>query len=203
MKKTLLIGIVTLGASLATSFGQGYIVLDNYNTGGPNVTFGVGSGGTVGSGLDNNWTVGIYIADGTVAADAASGNGSISPLLSLGSGSGSTSVFASAATGGTLGQFLAANSFLASSLAAGSTVTVELVAYLTSAGSYDNSTIRGHSAAFTMTTSAFNAPSKNAVGSFMQGFSVTPVTPVPEPSTLALAGLGGFGMLMALRRKKA
>jgi hypothetical protein len=26
---------------------------------------------------------------------------------------------------------------------------------------------------------------------------------VPEPSTLALAGLGGFGMLMAMRRKKA
>jgi hypothetical protein len=29
------------------------------------------------------------------------------------------------------------------------------------------------------------------------------VAPVPEPSTLALAGLGGFGMLFALRRKKA
>ncbi len=26
---------------------------------------------------------------------------------------------------------------------------------------------------------------------------------VPEPSTLAMAGLGGFGMLMAMRRKKA
>jgi len=29
------------------------------------------------------------------------------------------------------------------------------------------------------------------------------MTPVPEPTTLALAGLGGFGMLMALRRKQA
>jgi hypothetical protein len=29
------------------------------------------------------------------------------------------------------------------------------------------------------------------------------LAPVPEPGTLALAGLGGFGMLMAFRRKKA
>jgi hypothetical protein len=35
----------------------------------------------------------------------------------------------------------------------------------------------------------------------MTAFSVA--APVPEPTTLALAGLGGFGMLLALRRKKA
>jgi hypothetical protein len=29
------------------------------------------------------------------------------------------------------------------------------------------------------------------------------MSPVPEPSTLALAGLSGFGMLLAFRRKKA
>ena len=34
------------------------------------------------------------------------------------------------------------------------------------------------------------------------GFALTPVSS-PEPSSLALAGLGGFGMLMAFRRKKA
>jgi len=37
-----------------------------------------------------------------------------------------------------------------------------------------------------------------------QTFSVSEtIAPVPEPSSLALAGLGGFGMLMAFRRKKA
>ena len=42
------------------------------------------------------------------------------------------------------------------------------------------------------------SPSFTAFGVFQPT-----VAGVPEPSTLALAGLGGFGMLMAMRRKKA
>jgi len=44
---------------------------------------------------------------------------------------------------------------------------------------------------------AQNGPNFASYGVF------APVTSVPEPSSLALAGLGGFGMLMAFRRKKA
>lgn len=36
----------------------------------------------------------------------------------------------------------------------------------------------------------------------LDNVSVTDITPVPEPSTLALAGLAGVGMFFALRRRK-
>jgi len=44
-----------------------------------------------------------------------------------------------------------------------------------------------------------------ASGGGMSGFTLAPeaIVATPEPSSLALAGLGGFGMLMAFRRKKA
>jgi hypothetical protein len=207
MKKTLIITV--LGASLSTlsSYGQGLILLDNYNTGGPNVTFGVGSGGTVGAGLTAGWTMGLYYAvgniSGSIGADA-SGTAIPSDLgaLVLGSGAGSTAAF-STSTFGTDGQALSGATFTVPGTlsAGGDTITVMLIAY--NGATYADSTVRGHSSAFTMPTSAATSNSPNPVGSYMSAFSVYSVTPVPEPSTLALAGLGGFGMLMALRRKKA
>ena len=56
---------------------------------------------------------------------------------------------------------------------------------------------------FSQATSNPNAGPPIAAGNFSLMPSVTLLTSVPEPSTLALAGLGGFGMLMAMRRKKA
>jgi hypothetical protein len=200
MKKSLILGILGLTAGAVSSFGQGFIVLDNYNTGGPNVSFGAGSGGS--GALTSAYTVGLYFAAGSVAADSSSGSGSVSPLLALGSGSGSTAQFDSAATGSTPGEFLSNFSFNTGT-AAGSTVTVELVAYLTSAGSYANSSIRGHSADFDLVTAPITQQTATQVGTAMSAFSVLPVTPVPEPTTLALAGLGGLASLVAFRRKKA
>jgi len=51
-----------------------------------------------------------------------------------------------------------------------------------------------------------NAPSVFGVtgaepGGFTSGFTLYTVTPVPEPTTMALAGLGGLAMLMFRRRK--
>ena len=51
-----------------------------------------------------------------------------------------------------------------------------------------------------------NSPNSaaNSIGGSSQDLIMTKQpSGVPEPSTLALAGLGGFGMLMAMRRKKA
>jgi PEP-CTERM motif len=204
MKKTILLGILGLATAATSSFGQGFIQLDNYNShggnGSPLVTYGAGAGGTVGAGLDGTWTVGLYFADGNVlgAADSTSGNGAISAALALASGTGSTAQTGAAATGFQPGVFFASQAFNAGG-AAGDTLTVELVAFQTSAGSYGNAAIRGHSAAFTMTDAAINIVPKPLVGDFMSTFAVTPT--VPEPSIFALAGLGAAA-LMGLRRKK-
>jgi hypothetical protein len=202
MKKSLLLGLLGL-ASVASSYGQGFIKLDNYTTYGPNVNYGVGAGGTVGAGLPAGWTVGLYVAQGDITGSIGSdgtstGNGlptTQNAAFVLGAGAGSTSGFASANTGGTVGQFFSTPLFQASATA-GSVVTIELIAY--NGADYASSAIRGHSTAFVMTTLAGTAPTPTSVGSFMSSFSVTPV---PEPSTFALTGLGAAAMLIFRRRK--
>lgn len=200
MKKSLLLGIVGLAAGAVSSFGQGQIFLDNYNSSAhPLITYGTGAGGTFGEGLvGSQWTVGLYYVVGTVAGDATAGNGLVSGQLGLGTGTGSTVGFLGA---GYAGQFASVPTFVASTATTATTITVEIIAY--NGTSYADSTIRGHSTAFQMSANVPPIGTVLPVGDFMSTFAVSQVSVVPEPSTLALAGLGGFGMLMALRRKKA
>jgi len=212
MKKSILLGIAGLALAGVTSYGQGFILIDNYSASGSlqnaGVTYGAGvfangvSGalGTVGAGLNGSWTVGLYFVTGTPSINDPAGNGIPASPLALGSGTGATTQVGSAAVLGTPGAFTAADSFAAAA-SAGTVVTVELIAYDTAGGSYANAAFRGHSNPFTVTTVAGNAQAPAYTPA--PSWSVTPVAVVPEPTTLALAGLGGFGMLMALRRKQA
>lgn len=201
MKKSLILGIVSLAATVAPSFGQGFIALDNYNsTLHPLITYGAGSGGTVGSGVTAGWTVGIYFAQGNVVGNvAADPTGIADPStlgggLALATGTGSTAASYSSAFN-TPGQFFSANTFQASA-ASGATITAEIIAY--NGADYLSSGARGHSAAFTITTAAGTSPTPSYVGDVMPTFSVLPV---PEPSVFALSGLGAAA-LMLFRRKK-
>ena len=195
MKKSILLGIAGLSVAAISSYGQGQIFLDNYDSGThPLITYGAGSGGSLGAGIvGSQWTVGLYFALGTVSSDVTPGNG-VPIALALGSGTGATVGLLN----GYAGQFASIPSFVASASTAAATITLEVIAY--NGANYQSSAIRGHSSAFTMSA---NVPPLGTVlntGDFMSTFSVTQV---PEPTTLALAGLGGFGMLMALRRKQA
>ncbi len=206
MKKSLMLGLFGLAIGLNSSFGQGHVFLDNRESG-TLITYGDnvyanganGTDGTIGAGLDSNWTVGFYYALGVVAADPFPSNGPVSSQSSLATGPGSTAVFDWGAGPGVFFPTQAFNTGYPYS----STITFELVAYPTSAGSYsdDYAQPQGHSAAFTVTLPSDPLELYPYLGDYFTSFAVT--TRAREPSTLALAGLGGASLLVALRRKVA
>jgi hypothetical protein len=214
MKKCLFCAALGMMIGESASFGQGFIRLDSYDTTpSPLVTYGnnvpangvSGAFGAFGAGLDSNWTVGFYFASGVVTADSTAGNGLVSPALSLATGLGSSATFGPFGSDSD-GTFFSSYGFN-TGLPAGSTITIELVAFPTSSGSYESAGYRAHSAAFTLlTTAAINpiytpAQAPFTVGSAMHSFSIAAV-PTPEPSVMVLAMLGGVGMFALSRRKK-
>jgi hypothetical protein len=94
-----------------------------------------------------------------------------------------------------LGYFVSAYNFVLNSYTPGTPVYFEVIAYQTAAGSYANSLWRGHSAPFSETLATGTTVPSDV--------SFTPFTVFvePEPTTLALLGLGGLTSLVALRRK--
>ena len=201
MKKSILLGIITLATCSTSSFGVGAIFMDNYNTYGPDVVYGPGGLGTPGTGLGVGWTAGLYFAPGDVRSYIISDpTGSADPStlgggLTLGIGGGSTAGFDSVIVA-TPGEFIASEEFVINDNP-GDTITVMIVAY--DGSTYGSSLERGHSAAFIMTTSAFTNPNPNKVGAFMPAFSVNVL--IPEPATLALGSLG-LVALIAVGRKQ-
>jgi len=101
MKKTLALAIVGLAAGLTTSsYGQGALRVDNYDTSGPYITYGPGTDGTAGTGLNSSYTMGIYIWNALgnfVGSTLADPTGSADPTTLgsyiLGTGAGSTAPF--------------------------------------------------------------------------------------------------------------
>jgi len=158
MKKSLLFGLVGFTLTHA-ALAANSIYLESYlSDPTPLITYGAnvyangkyGAFGVEGTGLDSNWTVGIYFAAGVVTGDPTTGNGSVSSQLSLATGPNSTAQLDPTLAPGaiTAGTFVASGYF-DTGLPFGSTITVELVAYPTVDGSYENAILwgdpRGHS----------------------------------------------------------
>jgi len=196
MKKTLVSAILGL-AAIASVQAQGNINLYNYTSLGAvanPIVYGVGSGGTLGAGVSaGGFTVGMYIAAGNIATAVNSsftGSNDAVTGMTLATGTGATTPLGDFDPG----EYSAASEY-STGLGAAATVTVVVVAY--NGASYASSNIRGHSQAFTMTTTGGTEFAPNT-GSFMNGFAVSLV---PEPSTFALAGLGLASLLIFRRRK--
>jgi hypothetical protein len=209
MKKAIVLAIIGAAAVATSSYGQGAIKLDNYDTYGPNVNYGAGSDGTVGTGVNSSYVMGVYywnavgdFTGSTVADPTGKADPTTLGSYLLGTGANSSVNFDSGTAAGFLGQAIANGAYgIPGSLAAGGQVwTLMIVAY--EGASYNAATYRGHSAAFTLTTSANSNPTTVLTGTAMPGFSVFAVGAVPEPTTMALGGLG-LASLLLFRRKQA
>jgi len=199
MKKSIILSILGLTAAAASSHAQGSIAFNTYAANGGSgiiTTYGSNTGGLAGTAVAG--LTGELLWSSVNIADPASTVGNVGNALSAGWTVGSTGTF------GPLGPIPAGyiqgpNLTIAS--AVGTSLYFEIIAF--NGASYNNSTIRGISGTFTGTlATGTTLPSGDQLNN-MAPFSVFSVAAVPEPTTLALAGLGGLASLVALRRKQA
>ncbi len=137
--------------------------------------------------------VGVAGTEFTAQLVLVGAGGSVTPLAP-------TAIFRTGAGAGYVSQ--PTEEVVVPGVAAGTSGTFRMRAWNTSAGSYDAaSTIAGNwsgqSADFSVNVGGGLLPGSNLVG--LQAFAVT-LTPVPEPATIALLGLGGAALL--IRRRK-
>jgi hypothetical protein len=185
MKKSVLIAILGVAACAATSYGQGYVVMNSYSANGL-----TGALTTMPDGVTpvaGTFTAELFYALGTVS-DPGNG-GPISGLFT-------------AIPSSLVNYDLNNDGYFQLS----STVTVPT--YASGAVSFEiwasGPGFQGRSGSFTESTIASSASaSPNFFGDNGPGMPNFSVSPVPEPTTLALAGLGGLASLVAFRRKQA
>jgi hypothetical protein len=214
MKKQILIASILVVAGALTSFGQGFI---NFSAGANTVKNGV-------TGANSAGTVAILFApvgtsDPLGAGMATSGLtqatktwANVTAMLSSGWTLGATNTIE--ADGQISGAAFGGGSFAFNN---GGTVHIDgwaatsesvvVIAWFGSATTLSAAASAqsplGWSTAFTYLSGANSSDPNGTISFSNQGAPITPfgVAPVPEPGTIALAGLGGIALL-ALRRKK-
>ncbi len=189
MKKSVLAGVLTLAAGLASSYGivfeTGTIQFNtsDSNGGSGQLTvwgsndLGIPSGTPLGAGF----TAGLVFSITPITGPAEPVGGPLSPGWTV---APNTAPFVN-------GYFTGAD-FVLPHYAPGSQICFEVLAY--NGSTYDESTIRAHSASFTEPL-AFG----DQVPGYLDNMPLFAVS-TPEPSALALAGLG-LALLIGCRKR--
>jgi hypothetical protein len=180
MKKSILIAVLGMAACAATSYGQGYVVMNSYlanSAVGAITTYG-------GVPVDSTWTAELYFALGTVSGSAGPGlpGGAFTALPS------------------SLVNFDANNDGYFQLIS-----TVIVPGYSAGPISFEIVTdgVLYHSGSFTESSVGTSAGAPPSIFGDAGPGMPNIVIPAPEPTTLALAGLGGLASLVALRRKQS
>jgi len=190
MKKSIVLAMLGVAAGVTASYGQGTVGFFNYfSPSSPVVSYAASNVpiGKAGLAVGSGFTAELAWFNGVTANSAAL---TLVPSSETAFGLAAPSPTADGQLSYGAGWFLGPNVSLGA--AAGSTVTLEVIAF--NAGS----TVTGQSGLFQVTLGGGGLPP----ASIAAGGSFTVANAVPEPTTMALGGLGLAAMLVA-RRKKA
>jgi len=195
MKKTVIIAVLGLAASVASSYAQGFIAFNSYvaNAGaGATTSFSFGSSGFV----PGSFTAELFFALGTVSdpVTQSSATSVLTPPTGFTAIPSSIVNFDASGDGYFQGGTVTIPGYTSGA------VSFQVVA----TGVVNGVTWYGRSGSFTESTIANSASAPlTSFGDNGTGLPSFVVAPVPEPTTLALAGLGGLASLVALRRKQS
>ena len=199
MKRKLVAALLGIAASVSlvsSVHAQGVVAFNNYDgtTFAP-INYGTAAAGTVGSGVNNTYTAGLWYFLGTATLAAGNGTDTLPAGWELAT---VTQQIDSGATAGNPGFFNGPVPATVPDYVSGP-ITFAVTAYngATYASTPGNG-FRGHSTGFTL--SSISVPPTPA-GSFGPGFTSFSVFAVPEPSIFALSSLAGAAMML-IRRKK-
>jgi hypothetical protein len=191
MKKAIILSIASLTISSTLSYGSGYILFDTYDADyGYGIITTYGDGPLVGQGLGNTFT-GVLLYSENPITEAATTPATLSSPLNPGLSVAVTGTF------DTPYWLVAGYMYSTAFYYSGSQTTLYCEVAAFNGTSYDSSSIKGHSASFTVySNTGINPPNADQLDN-MQPFQVFTV---PEPAILCLGGLG-LSTLVFLRRK--
>jgi len=223
MKKALVAAILGIAGSVATSYGQGVILFNNYSSTPYNAVVYNSSAASAPAGNagknvnDSGVELQLFYALGTYSTVSSflTAAGSAVGTTFIDTGLNQAGSFGAAGTPGGYYDDATTITLAGWSSTTAATATFYVEAFETTGtfaggGTFATSLLTGASGLWTETTAPTGSangiqPSSNPPEPFAGGppTTVMSTVSVPEPTTLALAGLGSLASLVAFRRKKA